>query len=112
MSVLCLSIASRDRLLLDEGSGHTGGGAKVLLRIKGIGRVDMWTNIASVGITARIPKGPSGSGGSAGDGGGVGLEEVELIGWILVDSTTDDNQEHEKKSSGDEDKGNEGERCP
>ena len=72
----------------------------------------MRTDIAAVGITAGIPEGPSRGGGSAGDGGGVGLEEVELIGWILVDSTTNNNQEHEKKSSGDEDQRDEGERCP
>ena len=72
----------------------------------------MWTDIAAVGITAGIPEGPSGSGGSAGNGGGVGLEEVELIGWILVDSTTNDNQKHKEKGSGDEDERDEGERCP
>ena len=97
---------------MNEGSRHTGGGAKVLLRIEGIGRVYVWTNIAPIGITACIPEGPSGGGGSAGDGGGVGLEEVELIGWILIDGTTNDNQKHEEKSSGDEDERDEGERCP
>ena len=63
----------------------------------------MWANIAPVGITACVPKSPSGGTRSARDGGGVGLKEVELIGWVLVDGTTNNNQKHKKKSSSDED---------
>lgn len=52
----------------------------------------MWASIAAIGITACIPKGPSRCSRSAGDGGSVGLEEVELIDWILIDGTTNYNQ--------------------
>lgn len=51
----------------------------------------MWANITPIGITARVPESPPGGGRSAWDGGGVGLEEVELIGWIFVDSATNYN---------------------
>ena len=63
----------------------------------------MWASITPVGITACVPESPSGGTRSAGDGGGVGLEEIELICWVLVDGTTDNNEEHQKKSSSDED---------
>ncbi len=66
-------------------------------------------NIAPVGITAGIPKSPPRCTWSAWDGGSVGLEEVELIGWIFVDGTTNDNEKHQKKSSSDEDDRNNGE---
>lgn len=68
-------------------------------------------SIASVGVTAGIPESPSGGSRSAWNGGSIGLEEVELIGWIFVNSTTDYNQKHQKKSSSDEDEGNHSERC-
>lgn len=54
----------------------------------------MWADIAPVGFPACIPKSPSGDSGSARDGGGVGLEEVELVGWIFVDGTTNYDQKH------------------
>lgn len=69
----------------------------------------VWARIAAIGITACIPEGPPGGSGSAWDGGGVGLEEVELIGWILVNSTTNYDEKHQQKSSGDEDERNDGE---
>lgn len=69
----------------------------------------MWADIAPVGITTCIPESPSGGSRSAWDGGSVGLEEVELIGRILVDSTTNDNQKHKKKSSSNKDERSKGE---
>ena len=71
----------------------------------------MWADIAPIGITACIPESPSGGPRSAWDGRGVGLEEVELVGWILIDSTTNYNQKHQKKSPSDQDKRNQSERC-
>ena len=99
-------------LLLDKGSRHSRSSAKVLLGIERICGVYMRTGIATIGITTGIPKSPSGGSRSAGNGGSVSLEEVELIGWIFVDSTTDHHQKHEKKSSSDEDERDNGERCP
>ena len=83
---------ARDSLLLDEGRRHSCGGAKVLLRIKCICWMYVGTDIAPVGFTAGIPESPSGDSRGAGDGRGVGLEEVESIGWIFVDSTTNDDE--------------------
>ena len=77
---------------MDEGSWHTRRSAKILLGIESIRWMYVWTNVAPIGITACIPERPSGSSWSAGDGGGVGLEKVELIGWIFIDSTTNYNQ--------------------
>ncbi len=71
----------------------------------------MWADIAPIGITASIPESPPGSSRSAWDGGRVGLEEVKLIGWIFVDSTANDYQKHEKKSSCDQDERDKGEGC-
>ena len=68
----------------------------------------MWANIAPVCITACVPESPSGGTWSAWDGGGVGLKEVELIRWILVDGTTNNNEKHQKKSPSDEDERNNG----
>ena len=85
---------ARDSLLLDEGSRHSCGRAKVLLGIECICRMYVWADIAPVGFPACIPKSPSGDSGSARDGGGVGLEEVELVGWIFVDGTTNYDQKH------------------
>ena len=92
MSTLPIDWAHGDCLLIDEGSWHTRRGAKILLGIESIRWMYVWTNIAPIGITACIPKSPSGSSWSTGDGGGVGLEKVELIGWIFVNSTTNYNQ--------------------
>lgn len=63
----------------------------------------MWASIAPIRITACIPEGPPGGSRSAWDGGGVGLEEVKLIGWVFVDSTTNYNEKHKQKSSSDQD---------
>lgn len=71
----------------------------------------VWASIAPIGFTACIPESPPGGSRSAWDGGGVGLEEVELIGWIFVDSTTNHNQKHKKKSSRNKDERRKGEGC-
>ena len=68
----------------------------------------MWANIAPVGITACVPESPSGGTRSAWDGGGVGLKEVELVRWILVDGTTNNNEKHQQKGSSDENERNNG----
>ena len=84
-----------DSVLLDERIRHSGGSAKVLLGIERICWVYVWADIAPVGITASIPESPSGGSRSAWDGGSVGLEEVKLIGWVFVDRTANDYQQHE-----------------
>lgn len=71
----------------------------------------VWASITPIGITACVPESPPGCSRSAWDGGGVGLEEVELIGWIFIDSTTNYNQKHKKKSSCDKDERNNREGC-
>ena len=52
----------------------------------------VWANIAPIGITTGVPESPPGGSRSAWDGRSVGLEEVKLIGWVFVDSTTNDDQ--------------------
>ena len=71
----------------------------------------MGASIAPIGITACIPESPPGGSRSSWDGGGVGLKEVELIGWIFIDSTTNHDQKHQKKSSRDKDERDNGEGC-
>jgi len=57
----------------------------------------------SVRDTACVPERPSSQRCCAGDAGGVGLEEVELVGWVMVDGTGDENEKGEEKAACDED---------
>ena len=110
-SVPCQLIGGMDSILLDEGSWHTLGSAKVLLGIERICWMYVWANIAPIGITASIPESPAGGSRSAWNGGSVGLEEIELIDWIFIDSTTNHDKKHKKNGSCDEDEGDKGEGC-
>ncbi len=51
------------------------------------------THVVSVCDSACIPEGPSCRSCCAGDAGGVGLQEVEFIGRIVVDGTGDEDEE-------------------
>ncbi|KAL8634691.1 MAG: hypothetical protein Q9228_007728 [Teloschistes exilis] len=61
---------------------------------------------------ADVPKSPSRGGGGGAETGGVGFEEVEFVGWILVDGAAEEGQEDEEDGSCDEDEGDEGEGGP
>lgn len=68
-------------------------------------------NIAPIGITTCIPKSPPGCSWGTWDGRGVGLKEVELVDRILVDSTTNYDEKHQKQSSSDKDERDDREGC-
>ena len=70
------------------------------------------TGIASTVDAACVPKGPSCGVGSARDAGCGCLEEVELVGWALVDGAADEDEEGEEDGACDEDEGEDGERRP
>ena len=65
--------------------------------------------IAPIDHTAGIPKGPSRRRRCAGDTRCRCLEEVELVGRVLVDTAANEGQEGEEKTASDEDEGDEGE---
>ena len=87
-------------------------GAKIPRRVERIGRMHFPTVVASIDDTAGIPEGPSRDWGSVAQVVGVGFEEVESIGRILVDASRDESKQDEQDSSGDEDEGSKGDGRP
>ena len=67
------------------------------------------TRVSAVCDAAGIPESPSGGWCSVGDACGCCLEEVELVGGILIDSTTDEDEQGQQKGAADEDKRNKAE---
>lgn len=86
----------------------TCGGAKVPAGIECVGWMHVWTQVAPVGDTACVPESPSRSCSGSRDSGGVNLEEVELVGWVVVHGAANDRQEHKEESSSNEDKRGDG----
>lgn len=85
---------------------------EIPLGIKGIGGMDFGACIMAIHDAADVPKSPSRGGGGGAETGGVGFEEVEFVGWILVDGAAEEGQEDEEDGSCDEDEGDEGEGGP
>lgn len=68
-------------------------GAKVPRGVEGVCWMYFRTHVVSVCDSACIPEGPSCQSCCAGYAGGVGLQEVEFIGRIVVDCTGDEDEE-------------------
>lgn len=78
-------------------------GAEIPGRIQRVGRVNFWTGIAAIGDAAGIPESPPCGWCCPWYTGSRCLEEVELVGRVLVHAATDEDEEGEKKCACDED---------
>lgn len=54
------------------------------------------TGVVSVGDAASVPESPSCSRSSIAEVGGVGLEEIEFVGWILVDGAAEQREQNQE----------------
>ena len=71
--------------------------------------MDLGARVAAVHHAAGVPERPSRDGRRAGDARGVGFQEVELVGGVLVHGTAEEGEEDQEDGASDEDQGGEGE---
>ena len=69
--------------------------------------MDLWAGVAAIDHRAGIPEGPSSERSRAWDAGGVGFDEVELVGRVVIDCAAKKGQEDEEGCAGNEDEGDE-----
>ncbi len=83
------------------------GASEIVLWVEWVGRVDMRTRVAAIDHGAGIPESPAGERSCTRDAGGVGFDEVELVGWVVVYGTAKEGEENEEGCAGDENEGDE-----
>lgn len=74
---------------------------KVPVRVERIRGMYTRTLITPIHDATSVPEGPSCGRGGVAEARGLGFEEVEFVGWVLVDCAAEEGEKYEEDCSSD-----------